>query len=117
MECILSSSLVPVSYTHLIMITTTAGSGAEITQFISITDTVNKTKAQIGSPLCIPPVAVLCPEMLKNSPETVTAAVSYTHLDAAVNYAFPAITVYMHPVHHNIFYQSASGAYDQCRPG
>ena len=63
-----------------IMITTTAGSGAEITQFISITDTVNKTKAQIGSPLCIPPVAVLCPEMLKNSPETVTAEAGFDAL-------------------------------------
>lgn len=63
-----------------IMVTTTAGSGAEITQFISITDTVNKTKAQIGSPLCIPPVAVLCPAMLKDSPKTVTAEAGFDAL-------------------------------------
>lgn len=35
-----------------IMVTTTAGSGAEVTQFISIVDTKQQTKQQIGSPYC-----------------------------------------------------------------
>ncbi len=63
-----------------IMVTTTAGSGAEVTQFISIVDTVNKTKAQIGSPMCVSPVALLCPALLKDSPRYVTADAGFDAL-------------------------------------
>lgn len=63
-----------------IMVTTTAGSGAEVTQFISIVDTVNKTKAQIGSPMCVAPVALLCPGLLKDSPRSVTADAGFDAL-------------------------------------
>lgn len=63
-----------------IMVTTTAGSGAEVTQFISIVDTANQTKAQIGSPMCVSNVALLCPALLKNSPRTVTADAGFDAL-------------------------------------
>lgn len=56
-----------------LMVTTTAGSGAEVTQFISIVDTRQQTKQQIGSPYCVADVALLCPTLLKNSPRSVTA--------------------------------------------
>ena len=55
------------------MVTTTAGSGAEVAQFISIVDTRQQTKQQIGSPYCVADVALLCPTLLKNSPRSVTA--------------------------------------------
>ena len=63
-----------------IMVTTTAGSGAEVTQYISIVDTAKQTKAQIGSPYCVSDIALLCPALLKNSPRTVTADAGFDAL-------------------------------------
>ncbi len=63
-----------------IMVTTTAGSGAEVTQFISIVDTKQQTKQQIGSPYCVSDIALLCPALLKNSPRSVTADAGFDAL-------------------------------------
>ena len=63
-----------------IMVTTTAGSGAEVTQFISVVDTVEQTKQQIGSPMCVSNIALLCPALLKNSPRSVTADAGFDAL-------------------------------------
>ena len=63
-----------------IMVTTTAGSGAEVTQFISIVDTKQQTKQQIGSPFCVSDIALLCPALLKNSPRSVTADAGFDAL-------------------------------------
>ena len=63
-----------------LMVTTTAGSGAEVTQFISIVDTKQQTKQQIGSPYCVADVALLCPTLLKNSPRSVTADAGFDAL-------------------------------------
>lgn len=63
-----------------LMVTTTAGSGAEVTQFISIVDTKQQTKQQIGSPHCVADVALLCPGLLKNSPRSVTADAGFDAL-------------------------------------
>ena len=63
-----------------IMVTTTAGSGAEVTQFISIVDTKRQTKQQIGSPYCVSDIALLCPALLKNSPRSVTADAGFDAL-------------------------------------
>lgn len=63
-----------------IMVTTTAGSGAEVTQYISIVDTQQQTKQQIGSPFCVSDIALLCPALLKNSPRSVTADAGFDAL-------------------------------------
>lgn len=63
-----------------IMVTTTAGSGAEVTQFISIVDTAEQTKQQIGSPMCVSNIALLCPALLKDSPRSVTADAGFDAL-------------------------------------
>lgn len=64
----------------VITIPTTAGSGAEITQVMSIIDTEEKTKAQIGSHLCVPPVAILCPKVFADAPENITSVAGFDAL-------------------------------------
>lgn len=71
---------VPLRPLPVITIPTTAGSGAEITQVISIIDTQEMTKAQIGSPLCIPPVAILCPAVFKDTPSSVSSIAAFDAL-------------------------------------
>lgn len=73
-------NIVPRRSLPVITIPTTAGSGAEITQVISIIDTQALTKAQIGSPLCIPPVAILSPSVLAGSPANVSAIAAFDAL-------------------------------------
>jgi len=50
----------------LIAVPTTAGSGAEVSQFIILKDEIHHTKMAIGSPMYFPRVAILDPLLLKS---------------------------------------------------
>lgn len=52
----------------LIGIPTTAGSGAEVSQFIVLTDEERNAKIAVGSPLCFPKVAILDPMLIRTLP-------------------------------------------------
>jgi alcohol dehydrogenase class IV len=62
-----------------IAVPTTAGTGTEVTFVGVITDTKKKTKFGVLSPLVIPDVAVLDPEVTKSMPPKLTA---FTGIDA-----------------------------------
>jgi alcohol dehydrogenase len=63
----------------LLCVPTTAGSGAEVSQFAIITDTVRKVKIAIASKTLIPDAALLDPDVTVSMSRELTA---YTGLDA-----------------------------------
>lgn len=63
----------------LIAVPTTAGTGTEVTFVGVITDTKNKTKFGVLSPLVIPDVALMDPELTVSKPPNLTA---FTGIDA-----------------------------------
>lgn len=63
----------------MIMIPTTAGTGADISQFSMITDTNRKIKMTIISKSLVPDISITDPEMLITKEQTITA---YTGMDA-----------------------------------
>jgi alcohol dehydrogenase len=63
----------------IIAIPTTAGTGAEVTPFIVITDVVRRYKMTIGSPQAIPSVAIVDPSLMVTMPADIAAS---TGLDA-----------------------------------
>jgi alcohol dehydrogenase class IV len=78
----------------VIAIPTTAGTGAEVTGYISVTHTEKHCKITAGcSPLCLPRVALLDPEMLAGLPAGVAAASGMDALSHAVEgYLSPRAT-------------------------
>ena len=78
----------------VLAIPTTAGTGAEVTGYISITHTEKHYKMTAGcSPLCLPRVALLDPEMLSGLPAPVAAAAGMDALSHAVEgYLSPRAT-------------------------
>ena len=52
----------------LVGIPTTAGSGAEVSQFIVLKDETQHAKMVVGSPMCFPEVAILDPMLLRTLP-------------------------------------------------
>jgi alcohol dehydrogenase class IV len=78
----------------VIAIPTTAGTGAEVTGYISVTNTEKHYKMTVGcSPLCLPRVALLDPEMLAGLPAGVAAASAMDALSHAVEgYLSPRAT-------------------------
>lgn len=68
----------------LIAIPTTAGTGSEATQNAVVTDQQNiQVKASLRHPVFVPQVAILDPDLLKGSPDTVLATCAidaFTHL-------------------------------------
>jgi alcohol dehydrogenase class IV len=63
----------------LLCVPTTAGSGAEVSQFAIVTDTVRKVKIAIASKTLIPDAALIDPEVTVTMPRELTA---HTGLDA-----------------------------------
>ena len=63
----------------IIAIPTTAGTGAEVTPFLVITDVARRYKMTIGSPLAIPSVAIVDPSLMVTMPAGIAAS---TGLDA-----------------------------------
>jgi alcohol dehydrogenase class IV len=63
----------------LLCVPTTAGTGAEVSQFAIVTDTARKVKIAIASKTLIPDAALIDPDVTVTMPETLTA---HTGLDA-----------------------------------
>lgn len=68
----------------MVAIPTTYGSGSEVTSFAVITDRVRKFKAAIGSPLIIPDLALVDPELMVALPYQIAASVGLDALCHAV---------------------------------
>lgn len=68
----------------MVSIPTTYGSGSEVTSFTVITDRKRKFKAAIGSPLIIPDLALVDPELMVALPHHIAASVGLDALCHAV---------------------------------
>lgn len=68
----------------VIAISTTAGTGSEVTKFVVITDTERKIKMLINSPFLIPQVAILDPRLTLSIPPTFTAGPGMDALTHAI---------------------------------
>jgi alcohol dehydrogenase class IV len=68
----------------IIAIPTTAGTGSEVTRISVLTDTVSKRKIPVASPLLVPTVAILDPELTASMPPRVAAATGMDALTHAV---------------------------------
>lgn len=79
----------------LVAIPTTAGTGSEVTQFSVVTDTVRKFKDAFFSPLLIPKVALLDPNMLLTLPPKIVAS---TGMDALTHAIEAYISLRANPV-------------------
>ncbi len=76
----------------LIAIPTTAGSGAEVSQFIILKDEELHTKMVVGSPLNFPKVAILDPLLLRGLPFWQSAVSGIDALSHAVEAFFTTMT-------------------------
>jgi alcohol dehydrogenase len=63
----------------MVMVPTTGGSGADVSQFCVVTDTKRRLKATIGGRALVPEISVTDPELLTTMPAELTA---HTGLDA-----------------------------------
>jgi alcohol dehydrogenase class IV len=63
----------------MVMVPTTGGSGADVSQFCVVTDTVRGLKATIGGRALVPEISITDPELLTTMPAELTA---HTGLDA-----------------------------------
>ncbi len=68
----------------MVAVPTTYGSGSEVTSFAVITDEARKFKAAIGSPMIIPHLALVDPELMVALPYDVAASVGLDALCHAV---------------------------------
>ena len=71
----------------MVMVPTTGGSGADVSQFCVVTDTQRGLKATIGGRALVPEISLTDPELLTTMPPELTA---HTGLDADV-YAEPLV--------------------------
>ncbi len=63
----------------MVMVPTTGGSGADVSQFCVVTDTTRRLKATIGGRALVPEISLTDPELLTTMPADLTA---HTGLDA-----------------------------------
>jgi alcohol dehydrogenase len=63
----------------MVMVPTTGGSGADVSQFCVVTDTARRLKATIGGRALVPEISLTDPELLTTMPPDLTA---HTGLDA-----------------------------------
>jgi len=78
---------------YTVAVPTTAGTGSEVTQYAVITDLHRQYKLTVGSPLIIPRLAVVDPELTYSLPPALTAA---TGMDALTH----AVESYTNNVYH-----------------
>jgi alcohol dehydrogenase class IV len=76
-------------------IPTTAGTGSEVTRNAVIESTEQKVKVSLRSPLMLPHVALVDPELIYNLPPTVTAS---SGLDALTQLIEPFVSVKANPL-------------------
>lgn len=82
-DCIRESRMVS-SRIPLIAVSTTAGTGSEVTRFTIITDTSNDVKMLISDPDLIPDVAIVDPTLTLTCPPAVTASAGIDALIHAI---------------------------------
>ena len=87
----------------LIAIPTTAGTGSEVTGAAVITDTTRKYKVPMRSPLLIPRVALLDPEVLATLPPLVLAS---TGMDALTHACETFVSTMTNPLSQGLAYES-----------
>ncbi len=94
---------IPGAIPSLVAIPTTAGTGSEVTGAAVITDKARKYKCSIRSPLLIPKVALLDPELLCTLPPPVLAA---TGMDAFTHAYEAFVSTFTNPVSQGLAYDS-----------
>lgn len=87
----------PLKHTPLpvIAIPTTAGTGAEVTRNAVLCSPEHKMKVSLRSPLLLPKVAIVDPELTYNLPPTLTAS---TGLDALTQLIEPYVSIRANPM-------------------
>jgi alcohol dehydrogenase len=104
---------VPRPVTPLVVIPTTAGTGAEVTRSSVITDTSNKTKFTIKDVHIAPALAIVDPELTYDLPKHLTAS---TGMDALVH-AIEAFTCKLsNPIADGLAIQAMEHIYPHLRP-
>jgi alcohol dehydrogenase class IV len=84
---------------RLISVSTTAGTGSEVTPIAILTDTQAKLKKGVVSPYLIPDVAIVDPDLTLSLPAAVTAA---TGMDAMTHCIESYTNRYAHPIVDNL---------------
>jgi alcohol dehydrogenase len=97
----------------MIAIPTTAGSGAETTQVMSITDTVQETKCQIGDYKAVADITILCPDSLAGTSWDVAAAAGFDALTHTIEaYTNSRATPYTQAISIKAFEMIYNNLYD-----
>lgn len=79
----------------VVAITTTSGTGSQVTQVSVITESRSRTKSAIFNPLLYPKVAVIDPELMVTVPSHVTASTGFdTFCHAFESFLHPAASAY-----------------------
>lgn len=97
----------------LIAIPTTAGSGAEVSQFIVLKDEGTHTKMVVGSPLYFPKVAILDPLLLRGLPFRQAVVSGIDALSHAIEAYFTTMTT---PITDAWALQAIKMMYEKLRP-
>jgi alcohol dehydrogenase len=84
---------------RLITVTTTAGTGSEVTPIAVLTDTQAKLKKGVVSPYLIPDIAIVDPDLTLSLPAAVTAA---TGMDAMTHCIEAYTNKFAHPIVDNL---------------
>lgn len=61
----------------VVAVTTTSGTGSQVTQVAVMTNTANRDKSAIYNSICFPKVAIVDPELMLTLPEHVTASTGF----------------------------------------
>jgi alcohol dehydrogenase class IV len=79
----------------IIAVSTTSGTGSQVTQVAVMTETKTKTKSAIYNPLVYPKVAIVDPELMLTVPAHVTASTGFdAFCHAFESYLHPAASAY-----------------------
>jgi 1,3-propanediol dehydrogenase len=83
----------------MVMVPTTGGSGADVSQFCVITDTSRSLKATIGGHALVPDISVTDPELLTTMPPELTAHTGLDALSHAIESCVSAASNFMSKGH------------------
>jgi len=97
----------------VIAIPTTAGSGAEVSQFIPLKEEEERTRIVVGSPLCFPKAAILDPLLLRGLPFAQFVA---SGVDALAHAIEAYLTTLCTPITDALALQAVGMIYENLRP-